>query len=263
MVTSEADATVCSAMDIRARVFQLSDSGMAAAAITRELGLAPNTVAYHLEKASRAGPDSGTSPTRPQPAAPPHAAGSIPGTREHVRAMLAQGRSRAAIASALGVSKATVSYHARRLGATIDERCARRYDWAAVQRHYDAGQTVRECIAAFGFSSASWFNAVKRGDIVARRVGVPDDEFYVSGTYRGRFNVKSRLVRDGLKLGRCEICGLSEWRGAPITLALHHVNGVRDDNRLCNLQLLCPNCHSQTENFAGRKRRLGTPAAGS
>ena len=38
-------------------------------------------------------------------------------------------------------------------------------------------------------------------------------------------------------------------------MALHHVNGDGSDNRLENLQMLCPNCHSQTENFAGRKRR--------
>lgn len=59
----------------------------------------------------------------------------------------------------------------------------------------------------------------------------------------------------GLKADRCEICGISEWLGRPLSLPLHHLNGDGDDNRLENLQLLCPNCHSQTENFAGRKRR--------
>jgi RNA polymerase subunit RPABC4/transcription elongation factor Spt4 len=59
-----------------------------------------------------------------------------------------------------------------------------------------------------------------------------------------------------MKEDRCEVCGLRDWRGRPITLALHQVNGVGDDNRLENLAILCPNCHSQTENFGGRNVRV-------
>lgn len=40
--------------------------------------------------------------------------------------------------------------------------------------------------------------------------------------------------------------------GEPIALQLHHINGVHNDNRLENLQILCPNCHCMTENFAGK-----------
>ena len=58
----------------------------------------------------------------------------------------------------------------------------------------------------------------------------------------------------GLKDNRCELCGIDSWRGEPLSLALHHVNGDPNDNRLVNLELQCPNCHSQTENFAGRNR---------
>ena len=160
----------------------------------------------------------------------------------------------AEIARHLGLSKATISYHVARLGRPIDERCARRYDWDAVQSYYDDGHSVRQCIAVFGFSSASWFDAVKRGAVVARPSATPILELLAAGTYRGRYSLKLRLLREGLKENRCERCGLSEWRGAPLTLALHHVNGERDDNRLDNLNLLCPNCHSQTHNYAGRNR---------
>jgi 5-methylcytosine-specific restriction endonuclease McrA len=51
------------------------------------------------------------------------------------------------------------------------------------------------------------------------------------------------------------VAGRAVNRGAPLAMALHHSNGNGLDNRLENLQLLCPNCHSQTENFAGRGRR--------
>lgn len=53
----------------------------------------------------------------------------------------------------------------------------------------------------------------------------------------------------------CALCGnVGEWHGSPLTLQLDHVNGKYDDNRLENLRWLCPNCHSQTETFAGRGR---------
>ena len=52
---------------------------------------------------------------------------------------------------------------------------------------------------------------------------------------------------------KCECCGLEEWLGNPINLEIHHINGIRTDNSLENLQLLCPNCHSYTDNWRGRK----------
>ena len=169
--------------------------------------------------------------------------------------MLRRGMSRSEIARRLGLSKSTVSYHARRLGQPVDERGARRYDWDEVQRYYDEGKSVRECISRFGFSRHSWHAAVQRGAIVPRAYPMPMERLLVANTYRSRHNVKLRLLREGIKENRCEICGLTDWLGKPVSMALHHVNGDGRDNRLENLQMLCPNCHSQTDNFSARGQR--------
>ena len=43
--------------------------------------------------------------------------------------------------------------------------------------------------------------------------------------------------------------------GKPLVLQLDHINGISNDNRIENLRFLCPNCHAQTESFAGRNKR--------
>ena len=65
-------------------------------------------------------------------------------------------------------------------------------------------------------------------------------------------NLRVRLIREGFKSHECEECGISEWNGKAISLELDHVSGIRSDNSLENLKLLCPNCHSQTHTFRGR-----------
>jgi transposase-like protein len=176
-------------------------------------------------------------------------------TAERVRALLDAGLNGAAIARQLGISKSTVSYHKRRLGEPIDERCNRRYDWAEVQRFYDAGHSITDCQEHFGFARKTFMDAAARGDVQTRSPGAPIALYLVAGRKTNRTHLKGRLLGEGLKSNRCEVCGLTEWRGEPLAMALHHVNGDGLDNRLENLQLLCPNCHSQTENFAGRGRR--------
>ena len=61
----------------------------------------------------------------------------------------------------------------------------------------------------------------------------------------------------GLRGRKCECCGNVEWLGKPINLEIHHIDGNHYNNELSNLQLLCPNCHSYTENYCGKGTNTG------
>jgi len=174
-----------------------------------------------------------------------------------VAGLLERGRSQAEIARELGISRPTVCFHMRTLGVAAQVDFAHRYDWAEISAFYEAGNSFTACQQRFGFSRNAWWDAIGRGVIRPRPRREPIETVLGTGRRRNRSHVKWRLFEAGLKVERCEICGLAEWQGRSLSLELHHVNGDGLDNRLDNLQLLCPNCHSQTDTWGGRNRRAG------
>ncbi len=76
-------------------------------------------------------------------------------------------------------------------------------------------------------------------------------------TFKVGVKVKSEKLRRALFILRgceCEHCHLDEWMGELIPLEVHHINGNPLDNKENNLQLLCANCHSLTDNYRNKKR---------
>ena len=82
-----------------------------------------------------------------------------------------------------------------------------------------------------------------------------DDILKENSTYSTN-NLKKRLIGNNLLKKECLECGITDtWNNNPISLQLDHINGINNDNRLENLRILCPNCHSQTETFSGKHRK--------
>jgi 5-methylcytosine-specific restriction endonuclease McrA len=181
--------------------------------------------------------------------------------REAVRTLDALGLSRRQIADRLGVNKSTVVYHVRRLDLPVDDRFGRRYDWEEIRRAYESGLSARQCRKRYGCSRATWSEAVTRGDISLRPREIPIGRLLVIGRRTNRAHLKMRLLKAGLKENRCEQCGITTWHGKPLSMQLHHVNGDGTDNRLENIELLCANCHSQTDTYGGRNGHRRAKAA--
>lgn len=70
------------------------------------------------------------------------------------------------------------------------------------------------------------------------------------------YKLRNRLFKEGLKQKCCEECG---WKkkspDGRLPLELDHINGDSMDNRLENLRMLCPNCHSLKPTHRGRNRK--------
>ena len=81
-----------------------------------------------------------------------------------------------------------------------------------------------------------------------------DEILIENSTYANISRLKERLVREGKLEYKCQNCGIKEWQSKPLSLHLDHINGKNNDHRIENLRFLCPNCHSQTETYAGRNK---------
>lgn len=68
-------------------------------------------------------------------------------------------------------------------------------------------------------------------------------------------HLRNRLIKEGYFQPHCYSCSLSQWLNQPIRLELEHINGVNNDNRLSNLTILCPNCHSLTSTYRGKNKK--------
>ena len=68
--------------------------------------------------------------------------------------------------------------------------------------------------------------------------------------------LSKRLVSEGYFEYKCVECGINEYNGKPISLELNHIDGKNSNNLLSNLELLCPNCHSQTPTYRSKKLLL-------
>lgn len=75
------------------------------------------------------------------------------------------------------------------------------------------------------------------------------DEIFRQDTKASNYRIKQILLICKLKQNKCECCGSVSWMGIDLCLELHHINGNNKDARIENLQLLCPNCHSITQNY--------------
>jgi len=142
------------------------------------------------------------------------------------------------------------------------EAIATSYSWAESLRKLGLCSTggawrVLKKYAALWNISTDHFDPARCIEGNLRFPARPLEEVLVENSTYSRQHVKRRLFQEGLKEPVCEMCGQGEmWHGRPMGMILDHINGVRDDHRLENLRIVCPNCAATLDTHCGRKNRV-------
>lgn len=100
------------------------------------------------------------------------------------------------------------------------------------------------------FAGQGWSKGAK---LAPRKNKIPNEEIFVLNG-RQQNHIKPRFLNLHTTEYKCSICGINSWNNNKLTLQMDHINGMSYDNRLENLRLICPNCHSQTETYCRPKK---------
>jgi hypothetical protein len=96
----------------------------------------------------------------------------------------------------------------------------------------------------------------KHGEQLRKQCRLDDDSVFIENSTYCRGRIKKRIIDGDMLPYICDSCGqLPFWNDDVLVLQLDHKNGINNDNRMCNLRFICPNCHTQTSTFSGKHKR--------
>ena len=133
-----------------------------------------------------------------------------------------------------------VGYYAKELGCEEDYKRIKSNNQNPMHKFPDAYKIIKtKHGGAYTIVPEIWIKYVLNNQLICKKA----------------WKILDVLVQTGYKEYKCECCGISEWNGKSIRLQLHHKDGNPMNNNLENLEVLCPNCHTQTDNYGSKNTR--------
>ena len=136
----------------------------------------------------------------------------------------------------------------------IQQICSECYSYRqlALRLGYSANSTnmVKKIVENYNLDISHFSGQGWKKDVVDMSI------FQYNKSVKSDTMIRALTILRGRK---CEKCGRTEWEGQKIPLCVHHIDGNHINNQIENLQILCPNCHAQTDNYCGKNKRKRSP----
>jgi hypothetical protein len=143
-------------------------------------------------------------------------------------------------------------------------------DKEAIEKAIEGSNSIREVLKKLEIETTNYRSlkdAAKKFELILPKHNVTNeskekihkevaDKILILGNHRvSGTRLKKIIFFFNLLENLCSECGQEPyWNGKDLVLQIDHINGNNKDNRIQNLRILCPNCHSQTDTFAGRNK---------
>jgi hypothetical protein len=136
-------------------------------------------------------------------------------------------------------------------GSKTIREVLRHFGLPSNQGHYN--RMFHKTVKELNLDISHIMNSVKNQEFKKK---IPLEELLIANSHRSTKTLKRRLLREDVMEDKCAKCGqLPLWNNEILVMQLDHINGDIADNRIENLRLLCPNCHSQTETYGGKNSK--------
>ena len=120
----------------------------------------------------------------------------------------------------------------------------------------NARDSVKRRISELNVDISHWDDQTKNAHAA---ILTAHDKYFAKDTPHSGGHIRERVLKYNLIPYKCAVCNnMGSWLGRSLRLQVDHINGDHNDNRLENLRFLCPNCHTQTDTFAGKNVKYNT-----